>query len=384
MTPLTKRPGRSRDLGPIKRKPLLAAAGVALFIAVSRAEEPDIPPLPLWHPSFTVTTGAGYKDNTTLRNEDPEESPFLKGGLEFFLMRLPLEGPEFQFTLSGDDVRYLSGDDIEKEQLLFSNANISKEFGSQWQASFGLELLYFDQVVDVSTVETNRVSEQVRGEHIRAKPGIRRGVADHGIIELTFPVARHWYSSPLDDDWEYGPNLGFIRPYGHESEWRVNFAYERRDYENRPQTDEDGIEQSGSNLSFNQHRIEFVSRHHFDEEKHWRATTKLGYKLNQDNGGGYFDYLRFQVSEQIRYRAKDWEISAEARVGFYEYVKQRVSDDDDSERERGEVLVILRVERQLARWLRAFAEYEFEQVLANDDIEEYSVNVVTAGLMWEF
>ena len=77
-------------------------------------------------------------------------------------------------------------------------------------------------------------------------------------------------------------------------------------------------------------------------------------------------------------------MSAEARVGFYEYVTQRVSVGDSSERERGEVLVTLRVERQLARWLRAFGEYEFEQVLANDDIEEYSVNVVTAGLMWEF
>jgi hypothetical protein len=350
---------------------------------MTRAQEIDVPPVPRWHPSVAVTTGAGYKDNVLLSHFNGEESAFIKSGLEFFLLRLPEEGPEFHLTLTGDDVRYLKSDSIEKEQLAFGHANISQIFGNNWKASLGLEGVYLDQVLDVSIIETNLVSLKVQGEQLKATPGITRDFAELGAVELTFPFSRQWYSAPIDDLWEYGPSLSFIRPYGHESEWRLSFVYSRRDYDNRPRTEEDGTPIPGTTIALNQHHVDFVWRHHFDAERRWRATTKLSYKLNQDNGSGYFDYLRFQAGQQIRYRTKAWEISGEARVGYYDYVIQRVGGDGPV-RERAELRFIARVERQFTGWLRAFGEYEFEQTLANQDIEEYSVNVVTAGLMWEF
>jgi hypothetical protein len=348
-----------------------------------RAEEAELPPPPLWHPSVAVTTGAGYKDNVLLSALNRETSPFIKSGLEFFLLGLPEEGPEFYLTLTGDDVRYLSSDSIEKEQLGFGHANVSKVFGNDWKASLGVEGIYLDQVLDVSTIETNLVSIPVKGEQLKATPGVTRYFGQHGAVELTFPVSRQWYSSPIDDIWEYGPSASFIRPYGHESEWRVSFAYSRRDYDDREQTEEDGTPIPGTTIAFDQYFVDLAWRHHFDAERRWRATTKFSYKLNQDNGSGYFDYVRFQLSEQVRYRTASWEISAEAKAGYYDYVIQRV-DGDGPVRQRAELRFIARVERQFTNWLRGFSEYEFEQTLANQDIEEYTVNVVTAGLMWEF
>jgi hypothetical protein len=107
-------------------------------------------------------------------------------------------------------------------------------------------------------------------------------------------------------------------------------------------------------------------------------------KLNQDNGSGYFDYLRLQGSEQLRFRARTWDVSAEGKVSRYDYAKQRVSLTERSARERTELGFNLRGEKQLAKWVRLFAEYEYEKILSNQTLEEYSVNVVNGGLTWEF
>ena len=55
----------------IKRK-LFALMGLTLCIIVIHGEEPemseeiDVPPIPIWTPTVTVTTGGGYKDNLLL------------------------------------------------------------------------------------------------------------------------------------------------------------------------------------------------------------------------------------------------------------------------------------------------------------------------------
>jgi len=364
--------------------------GLTLCIIVIHGEEPemseeiDVPPIPIWTPTVTVTTGGGYKDNLLLSHVGRESSPFVKNGLEFFLMRLPLDGPQLNFSVTGDDVRYLSGKSVDGEQLFATDAKVTQEIADGWEGSFGVSYVYLDEVLDVSVSETNRSALKVRTHQLQGGPGITRSLGEFGAITFTVPVARHWFAAPLDDSWETGPRLAFSRAYGNGSEWIASFIYNYRQYDTRARTDELGNPIPDTRLAFQQHQFDLGWRHYIDAQKQWRISTRLSYRLNQDNGGGYFDYVRFQVSEQLRYHANKWDLSAEARLAFYKYVTQQASPTDSSTRERAELGCHLRVERELLTWLRLFADYEYEQVLSNQSFEEYSVNTVTAGLMWEF
>jgi len=42
----------------------------------------------------------------------------------------------------------------------------------------------------------------------------------------------------------------------------------------------------------------------------------------------------------------------------------------------------LRGEKSLRKWLKLFAEYEFEHSLSNRLTDDYQVNTITGGLEW--
>src|SRR5262245_12551731 len=141
-----------------------APAVLAFSIVVIRAQEFDVlPPIPVWHRSASLITGAGYKDNLLLSHANAEESAFFKSGLELFVTRLPKEGPEFQFSLSGEDLRFFSSESVEKEQLLFTEARVVQELGATWAASIGLEYVYLDQVMDLSAGDPLLTVVRARG-----------------------------------------------------------------------------------------------------------------------------------------------------------------------------------------------------------------------------
>ena len=367
------------------RRALRALAVLAFSMVVIRAQEFDVaPPIPLWHRSVTLITGAGYKDNLLLSHSAAEESAFLKSGLELFVTRLPKEGPQFQFIASAEDLRFFSSPSVEKEQLVFAQARVVQELSATWEGSFDLEYVYLDQVVDLSATDPLSNVVRARGHQVQANPGVRHSFGETGRAELTFPVAKYWFAEPVDDYGLGGPKLTFEHPYGEKSEWTVSFSYSYWSYDDRPQSEVDGTLIPGTSLAFHQQRIDLAWRHYLDERNRWRVSTRLSYKQNQDNGPGFYDYIRFQGGEQIRFRTRTWDIAAEVKLAFYDYAKQRVSLTDRSVRERTEVGFNLRCEKELTRWLRLFAEYDYERIFSNRTIDEYSVNVASAGLMWEF
>jgi hypothetical protein len=112
--------------------------------------------------------------------------------------------------------------------------------------------------------------------------------------------------------------------------------------------------------------------------------TKLSLQANDDNGGGYYNYLRPQISQQVQYQTKKWEAQAEARVSHYVYDHQRTDGAASPLRKRTYLRLNVRGERVVWKAIRLYAEYEFERTLSNLELDEYSVNTVAGGLNWEF
>jgi hypothetical protein len=371
---------------------------VAVFVLASFAwaqdqeQIPDIPPLelPSWEHSVNLKARAGYKDNVTLANAAPEASAFVGTGLELVAWRQVGANAQFEFFVTADDRRYLSADSVEKEQIAYVLTQLKKDLSEDWHVSLGLEYLYQDQIVDVSVTEAELDTIRVVGHAIVVRPTVRRDLKSawnvgNSWLELQLPAQRQLFRAPLDDYWEGGTRLVWGLPYGDQSELTFGYEFGYRRFDEEEQRAADGVRLPGTHRAFDLHEIRGTWRHYWDQRRRWRTSTKISTKWLRDNGGGYFDYTRGQVSEQVRFRTKALEIQAEVKLARYDYTHQTVAPPPDlTLRNRSEIGFNFRCERQIVRFLKIFAEYSYEQTMANRSIEEYTVNTVSGGLNWEF
>jgi hypothetical protein len=359
----------------------MAASVIGWTGCVAQAQEPA---LPQWERVFTIRAGPGYKDNVTLSALAPEASSFFKTGFDAFLSRLPGHGPQADLFFGFDDTRYFSSEDVEKEQIAFANGQAKWDWAGVWEASLGLEYFYLDQVLDVSISEVFLQAIQVRTHSLLGRPATRLNLSDRVWFAAGLPVARRLFDQPLDDYWEVGPTITLGCAYGHRSE--VTLAYESKQVtaDEAPQLAADGTPMPDTRRAFQQDEVVLAWRHHWDKERRWRTTAKLLFKRNEDNGGGFFDYRKYQAGMQLRYRGRGWEAAAEGRLSHYDYDVQIVSALAPEIRRRTEVLVTFRAERTLYKRLKLFTEYEHEQIMSNLSLEEYTVNLVHGGLSLEF
>src|SRR5437867_1226271 len=370
----------------------VAAAGLIGWTAYAmQAQELDLPNLdlpiflPKWEHDLSLRTGAGYRDNVALASQSPKESAFVSTGLEMILLRLPENNTRFTLFLSADDLRYLSSGPVDKEQTAFAQALVKTDFGSAWQASLAAEYVYQDQVVDVSATEAGLTTIPIRGHSAIVRAGLRRDFANNYWVMVELPGQRQFFHEPLDDYWEYGPRLTLGKTYGHQSELSVRYEFTRRFYDHEPLRDAQGVAVPGSHRESTQHDARLTWKHYWDTQRRWRATTKLAARQSEDNGSGYFDYLRLQASEQILFRTEVWEISAEGKLAYYDYPVQTVSPKTDLAKRRStEWDLNFRCERRLSRFLKIFAEYDRAQTISNLAFEQYVVNTVKGGLTWTF
>jgi hypothetical protein len=369
----------------------MAAAGFIGWTAyATQAQELDLPNLdlpillPKWEHDFSLRTGAGYRDNVSLASQSPKESAFIATGLEMIFLRLPENNTQFSLFLSADDLRYLSSGPVDKEQTAFAQALVKTDFVSGWQASLAAEYVYQDQVVDVSATEAGLTTIPVRGHTAILRAGLRRGLANNCWMMVEGPVQRQFFHEPLDDYLEYGPRLTLGKTYGHQSELSVRYEITRRRYDHEPLRDTNGLAVPNSHRESTQQDARVTWKHYWDSHRRWRATTKLAARQSEDNGSGYFDYTRLQVGEQILFRTEAWEISAEAKLAYYDYPIQTVSATDLAKRRSTEWGFNFRCERRVSRFLKIFAEYDRAETISNLALEQYVVNTVKCGLNWTF
>ena len=372
----------------------LLGCGLGLFVWGAFAAEEKLALIPddvsllggslLWDKDISVRTGFGYKDNVLWSPFHPQGSPFLANGLEVMVIRLPADGLLFSFFLDGNDTRYLRSVGVDKEQTLMSVAQVKKDFWDNWQLGAALQYSYVDQVQDLSLTESQLASAQVQGHGITFRPSLRRNLTTNWWVQLEVPVTRQLLSAPLDNFWQIGPKLTLCRELGRVSELRLSYAAFHIGYDHRAETDAAGNDIPGTRLERWTHKVELAWQRSWDEARHWRTTTTLGFDDSVDNAAGYFDYRRYGVAEELRYQAGTWDIRAKADVSYYDFPVRTISTSDVTLFNKWNLSLRLRAEKRLASFLKVYAEYEHERSLSNEDFEKYSVNTVLGGLQWEF
>jgi len=357
--------------------PLLGA------LSIGAAETPESPPsLAFWDKSLNLRVGGGYNDNVTLAHSAPEASAFVNTGLDAMIFRLPTDGTELYFFLNADDTRFFSSPSVNKEQILIAQAQALHSFTPKWKGGLQLEYIYQDQVFDASTADFFS-SVRAQGSGITGRPSVRWDMAPKYWLEVVGIATRQLFTEPLDGYWEGGPRMTFGHEYGSRSELHLSYEYTRRVYDTREDLTLDGTPIPGTTLEFGRHAFQLLSRHYWDSERRWRSSSRLDLELNFDNGSGYYNYHKYQFSEQLRYRTKTWEISGQAKVNYYDYDLQDVSPTDTDKRHRLGLILNLRAERNLFRHFKAFAQFEYERFLSNVPSDEYNVTTFSVGIDWE-
>ena len=378
-------PSRARYSRKVLLGVWIAALELQRCLVLGQGTETDQLKLPSpWVKIFDTHLWAGYKDNVLLASRNVEESPFIAGGFDVTLFRVPENGWEYLVLGSGEYIRYLKAEDVDQEATAILQAQVHKTFGKGWKLGLAGEYIYFNQVLDATTLPEERTSVQVEGHGLTVRPSLSKAIGTKYRVELEFPAARQMFVSLIDDYWEVGPKVTFGRALPNKSDLAISYQVVERLHDTREARDWTGVLEPGHGLKFLQQEIAGTWRWHFDAERRWRSTMRVSLQRNDDNGGGYYDYTRPQLSEQIRYQRPTWELRAEARVAYYHYDSQRIADVNSAVREKTYIRASLRGEKAITKSLKLFGQYEYERALSNLDFDAYNANTFAAGIDWEF
>jgi hypothetical protein len=334
-----------------------------------------------WDTTARVTTSFGYRDNVLRSSIAPESSGFFNTSADVSFLRLADSGAHFTLFVLGDDTRYLDAASVNYEQFFSGTAQGVTPLGDHDELGGQFTYLYQHQVVDVSETEALRTRLLVDGHSLALRPHWKHTLGGGWAAQLEVTAMRQLYEGDLDDYWDVGGRLSAIRRYGYRSEFSLGYQAKQLRYDTREQFDSSGFALPGTALRYCQHELATEWRHHFDEARHWRSTSKLSYLLSRDSGSGYFDYDRVLFSQQLRWSAAPWEIKANARFGWFRYDTQLVGAEN---RERSYAAIDLRVERRLGKHWLIYAAAEREWNFSNDPLDEYRDWMASAGVGVEF
>ena len=365
----------------------IRAAGCVCAVTTVMAGEAKEAPLTrgdsYWEPSVSAKVAGGFKDNVALSQNSPEESAFIRAGFDAVAVRLPVDGTQLTFLLMGEDTRYVSAPSVGHEDFLFGQAEVRRFWLNDWQGAISFEGAYIDQVVDLSVTETNTTRLVVKGGTLVGRPTLRRELSTNFWLNLEAPFTRQMFDGTPDDYWIGAPRVTLGRTYGSASELSIGYEFAYRHYDTDPARAADSTPLTNVTRVSYYNEILGSWKHHWDERRRFRTWTRVSYRLSWDNASGYFDYNRAQVSEQFRFRQRPWEFSLEGRLTYYGFPVQKASNGQD-DRERVDVGVIARVEFEVGRRMRLFAEYELAQTVSNLELDEYKANTVFGGVSVEF
>jgi len=341
----------------------------------------------LWNQEFSVRSGMGYKDNVTLSSSAARGSGYWVAGGEVMVFRLPSGGWNFSAFGSFLNLGYFDkSTGVNNEQSGLALAQVTKDLGSDWKMGLSGTYLYQDQVLDVSAAETSQFTiGEVLGHTAIGRWFVRKDFKPWW-VEAEASVTRQWLASPLDSFWQAGPRLTLGRSYGHGSELAVSYQYSRLAYDSRTQVDELGQEIPDTALRFQSQGGELGWHQVWDSARHWQTLTKLGADLNRDNAAGYFDFWQYHLTEQARFRAGTWEITAQGRLAYYDYPVQTITVGDLTAAFRRKIGLSagVGVQKNLSKKLIVFGSYSYDRSLSNAPDDQYVANSVQAGLEFRF
>lgn len=339
----------------------------------------------LWDKDIVLRAGFGYKDNVLLTPSARQGSAFLTSGLDLTIYRLPLDGLEANFSVVGDDIRYLRRPGgLSGEDLFLTSATVQKYFKGVWRAGLELRYSYIDQVLEEFLQTGGAQAFEAKGNILGLRPFIRRDLSSQWWVQLEAPLAHEWWQSPLDSSWKYGGQALVGFSYGPHSQVTLTGGGFYVPHDRWLARDSQGTELPGRRLALWKQVAELKWEHQWDMSNHWATVTKLGFNHSLDNGGGYFDYYRYFIWQEIRFRTKDWEAKAYATLSYFDFPVQAIDAPPAPTLHLTALDVTLRVERRIYKSIHCFTAFEFEQTTSNDPTSEYTARVVSGGLSWEF
>lgn len=339
-----------------------------------------------WHPSATVRTSLGWRDNILLSPFAPLERAFGRAEVEAILMRPMRNRWEVISFLTGDVLRYFAPPaETGGEQQWSLHAE------GRWQPVEAARLAlkgagYFrDMVVDLSETEARRViaPTRVRGGYLTAA------------TRLTLPAGFRFepaVQAKRTDYRDYAGDYEEVRSGGR-LEWRrwrgfgaaVAWYESRRTYAQRGEYTAGGRPLPGTRLRFRQRDGEVRIHSAWTAGGDWSAAAAAGRVENRDGASGYFDFDQQRARLELRWSGARWRAHLDAESKRLDYLVQTVGAGlvppprivDDHE-------VTLRLERPLGSVWLGFAEHRWERSRSNEVDFSYRANTFSAGIQREF
>lgn len=358
----------------------LAPASLLGAAEPTPATAPAQAPPALWEISYDLRAGAGHRNNPLLSPFAHAPAFFAEAAAEVTVMRLSTSPHQFFAFASYEDMRFIDTFQPDHEQSAIVFAQYRYELAPDWILGGNLQYLFINQIMDASLTEGDFGVVQVKGHSVGAKPVVRWKPNTSTWLDLEPLLTRQWFEEPLDDYWEAGPKLTLGIDYGRRSELSLAGEFVRRDYDSRAITDSQGYDLPGESLRFDQVRFELTQRHHWDQARHWRTQTRLSYEKSRDNGSGYYDYNKLGVAGSLRWTRGDWLCEAGARVSQYRYDSQTLTTRLDETKERVLLVSRARIEYDLSKHWKLYAEAEYEVSHSNEPSDNYDVTTARAGI----
>ncbi|MDB6037602.1 MAG: hypothetical protein JWM99_1443 [Verrucomicrobiales bacterium] len=362
----------------------LVAFGVSLFPIQCNGDSDDADIGSLWTRTFDFRTGAGYKDNVLLGHYQKEGSGFWFGGVDIFILRIPVDGTQVSLFLSADDKRYFSTPAIDHEDLALLNFEVKRDLTHGWNAGAGVQYLYQDQLFDTSISETNREVIPVVGHAFQLTPFVRKDLPGRFFVEGRLQMLRQYLQQPLDDYWQGGAKGIVGRQFGYASEVAISYEYHQLRYDSRLAVDFEARSLPDRVLAEGQQEGEFSLKYYWDPARKWRTWTRLGYQENRDNGGGFFDYRRYAASQQLLFKEGRWELQTGVRWRYYDYLVQKVDFNNSNHRRLTLIDSNIRLEVKLGKSWKQFSEFEHESSISRQLLDDFQVNTISTGVEFEF
>lgn len=379
----------------------LSAVGWAAVSASLRAEPAsgqagDLPvevralleAMPRWKFSATARTGVGYKDNVILSHTDPQASGLVRGGADFFLWRLPLlpdRGFDYFALVRAEGTRYFRRNVVDHE----GEASIVTEWRYRKDDSFGVALnvngLYFDQVLDVSDTDVQRIVVASKKTVAMLPATVRWAPRPWWWIEVQGgPKSERHRDGVYNARVEEG-TLQFGWKPAERFEARVMGNHSRRRFSSREQYSAGGRPLAGTELRITEREAEVRFDFRLDAAGHWKTSSRFARLEYADNGSGYFNYRQERVRQRLQWESDTWAVRFDGTAKRRDFELMTVGVGIAPPlRVKEQFAIELQVERKLSDRWSVSASYLWERSRCNDAIASYRMNEGLLGATWSW
>lgn len=346
--------------------------------------------LPTWDFETTLKGSLGYKHNILLQPESTEStepiesSGFWRTGLEMFLWRLPEGRTEFILMADATDVRYFHTDETDGEQTAFLHGAFNW-LATDWsKLSLKGQVVYQDQVLDMSANERYPYIGQVQVFSYNLDPVWEVSLNRNLTVALTGIARADRFRQGPDDFDDLGGRIGVGYRFGLWGELDLRYTVLNRDYATRIQYTAGGRPLVGTSLSIDQQNAVLRFRIGTGTDARWKLRTKLAWLQYRDNGSGYFDYDRSTVGLELTWSPGPWLFVLGGDFHRYDYLVQTVWVGQLENRRKDDFFATLRVERPLTESLRWHFEGLWESSETNAVYGTYDAGSFFTGVGWTF